>query len=281
MASDDDVPIGEGARNYYEQQFGSRIEKISAGAARSKPAPSSSNWGGRGVGGGIAVAVFILIRVVIGLSSANKSSHTSYPTIPQPQPAVDPKFFDELARMERQRAEMMQNQLLIPPGVDVAAFLLNQDEVPLPAGLCYRIWQESDLPRPSPGKRIWSFLDEEGRTLVRRSAGGAVLNPQELAALLGELNRILQRQDFHDEASFSAVNLPLPLRATSRDWKRPGRVKPPHEVAQFNRGLLEAAYPAQIVPWEHGLLEDKARDEWRDRARRDLEAARRQFGRKG
>jgi hypothetical protein len=185
---------------------------------------------------------------------------------------------DDFARLQKQR--------LFPPG----AFpglpddpnSLTEDEVPLWEGLCYRIDQECRTLRPSPGRQICSLLEDDPLKLLRRAAGGGrdALDDDERGDLLEALNEVLANAKLFDPAAFRG--LPVhPGAAELRDRATKGGAFPieEKEVRQVNRALLEAAYPEQIIPARLKCqLGDQARKAWKDRARRDLEATRKQYG---
>lgn len=100
-----DVPLGDAGRNYYQQQFGSRVQNIRKVGA----APATRNSGCGMVGGG-AVALLVLIRIIIavavgmGGSSYNSGSNYSAPSVNYDPPQqidwnndlkVDPPVRDE------------------------------------------------------------------------------------------------------------------------------------------------------------------------------------------
>jgi hypothetical protein len=84
MSTENDVPLGEGSRDYYERKFADRIRQVKKGGAS---APNRDNGGSNGTGRagcGVAIAIFILIRIVI--SVLNSHSHTpTYHYSPPPQ----------------------------------------------------------------------------------------------------------------------------------------------------------------------------------------------------
>jgi hypothetical protein len=170
----------------------------------------------------------------------------------------------------------------IDPFVKEDDWLLDADDIPLPSGLCYRIVQESLGPGPAPGKRVWDNLDREGRVLVRRAADDREPNAQERGGLVKGLNAVLQEAGFYDEASFRDAPRPLKVQLAAAHWLRGGGgqadAPPRAQVIKFNRRLLEAAYPEQVIPRSERRLDDKGRAEWLRRARRDLADARRKFG---
>jgi len=269
------VPLGEGARRYYEQQFGDRIRKVSKGGGSSG---GGSNWNGR-AGCGIAIGVIVLLRIIVAFSRIG-SSTPSYTYTPPPQPRFDPdwqkKLDERLAEdnQEKRFNDMLQQIIEAQPAErpqpaqpqDLAALEKNglrNEEVPLPQGLCYRIHHESRRAMPTPGSRICQLLDEDARQLIAKAAEGKALDKDEKEELLEALNDLLGRPDLYEAAAF-------------------GRIEParrgPLPVARYNRQLLEKCYPQQIVPLsERGKLDAAAHLQWLDRASADLTAARQEY----
>jgi hypothetical protein len=86
MSTENDVPLGEGSRGYYERKFSDRIRQVKKGGGS---APNRDNGGSNGAGRagcGVAIAIFILIRIII--SVLNSHSHT--PTYHYSPPQLNP-----------------------------------------------------------------------------------------------------------------------------------------------------------------------------------------------
>jgi hypothetical protein len=274
MASNIPLPSGEGSPNYYQQQFGERIRSIRKGGGGSG---GGSRWNG---GAAIGIGVGVLIAI---LRIANSSSHHTPPPRFQSPPAFNPDALDDLDRLNKQLQDLQVPPVPFPnvqqPVMpDVPADdpnLLTEEEVPLLAGLCYRIDQESRQPQATPGKHICSLLDGEALRLLRRAAAGAELNADERNQLLDALNELLDNPKFYNAASFRLV----PGVATMRLWGRDDGGNAPKGVRRFNRALLEAAYPKQIIPVRlKDNLDDDDLRAWKDRAREDLASAKKQYG---
>jgi hypothetical protein len=96
MAADDDVPIGPGAQNYYERQFGDRVRNIRKGsgpqyggpsrASRSGPSRPSGclDGAGRIFGGIVVVIVLTLVRAGCRSDSSSRYNYQP-PTFPKIQ----------------------------------------------------------------------------------------------------------------------------------------------------------------------------------------------------
>jgi hypothetical protein len=261
--------------NHYEKQFGDRIRGIRKGG----PSGGGARWNGGAIAG-------ILIGVLIAVMRiASNSSSPPTPRWQVPQAFNQPPM-DDRARFERALQELRNQGILPPdafpglPGVpDVPPDDLNaltEGEVPLWEGLCYRIHQESLKPQPSPGRQICSLLDEDQLTLLRRAARGAQLDDDERGDLLEAFNDLLDNFKLYDADAFRKVALaggPLDPRNVN-----PG-VEMEKTIRRINRALLEGAYPEQIVPARlKDRLDERSRNLWMDRARRDLEAAKKQYG---
>ena len=282
MSTENDVPLGEGSRRYYEQQFGDRIRKVSKGGGAGRGSGSGgSNWNGR-AGVGIAVGVILVIlRIVLALSRSS-SSTPSYTYTPPPQVKFDEDWQKKLDKRfgnpekdnEEKRINALLQQILEAkpadnpqPGLPQEPAQpgengLRDEEVPLPQGLCYRIHQESLRAIPTPGRRIYQLLDDDARKLITKAAKGKALDEDEKDELLESLNDLLGRKDLYEADAFRNVTQVAPQAANM-------------PIALYNRQLLEKSYPKQIVPVrERAMLNAPARRRWLDGARADLTEAR-------
>ena len=280
MSTENDVPLGEGSRRYYEQQFGDRIRKVSKGGGAGSGS-GGSNWNGR-AGVGIAVGVILVIlRIVLALSRSS-SSTPSYTYTPPPQVKFDEDWQKKLDKRfgnpekdnEEKRINALLQQILEAkpadnpqPGLPQEPAQpgengLRDEEVPLPQGLCYRIHQESLRAIPTPGRRICQLLDDDARALITKAAKGKALDEDEKDELLESLNDLLGRKDLYEADASRNVTQVAPQAANM-------------PIALYNRQLLEKSYPKQIVPVrERALLNAPARRRWLDGARADLTEAR-------
>lgn len=253
MSAENDVPLGDGSRRYYEQQFGDRIRHVKKGGT----ARGNDNGGGSKPNGRIGcVALFLIVGVLRLIGSVVSHSSTSVPTYTRPhidlgdlQQPLDPALF-------------------APVDADRAALLI-KDDVPLLEGLCYRIHRESLQAEPTPGKHICQLADDHTRKHIAKTADGPEPNAFETQAILDGLNILLRRADFAEGNAFNAVPGFVILQLTRGD----DPVRP-----QFNRSLLEHCYPLQIVPLtERDTLDDRSRHRLWIRALDDLAKARQKY----
>jgi hypothetical protein len=271
MRPDNPLPSGEGAPDYYDRLFGDRIRRIRKGT----PPPAPRVTGGGNAGRGIGIIVAVLVLGFFRILSSDRSFRHSSPDFTAPRFQVP----------DRQRLEQMAPVIPEPRPIPFPAQpawplqddrVLSKEDVPLVEGLCYRIYQESRQAAPRPGHRIWALLDAQGRELVRRGASGVWLDPPEQDCLFAALNAVLARASLYDRKAFQSVRVPLNDANVHRLVT--GVPLAGQELALANRALLEAAYPAQILPrldvpgWD-----DPPADQLRRRARADLERWRRQF----
>lgn len=124
-------------------------------------------------------------------------------------------------------------------------------DVPQLAG---RLREEGEREAPSPGKRIWSLLDDGTRKALdglakiqdeerrRERQGNQIFRGVE--ALRKNLNKLIARDDFYDAESWS--EMPLPKEA--KDFLARGADKLSKvELQRMNRLLIEAAFPAHFA----------------------------------
>jgi hypothetical protein len=272
MSAENDVPLGEGARRYYEQQFADRIRQVRKGGGGGT-GKGGSGWNGRVGIGLVAGIVLVVLRILF--ATGNRSPSPSYNSTPPP-----PVQFN----FEKQK--LFNDPIVLPniegdfrPGVQVhdvdaegADPRLVEKDVPLLQGLCYRIDRESRQPVRTPGRRLCQFLDAPSNGLISRAAAGENLARGDRADLFAALNRLLQER-LYDGSSFRDVPLPPDLL---RRW--PQAAKDVEALRRFNRTLLEKCYSLQIVPLaERDQFNDDTRVLWQLQAQKDLAAARRRY----
>jgi ABC-type glycerol-3-phosphate transport system permease component len=117
-------------------------------------------------------------------------------------------------------------------------------------GLARRILEAGRADAPSPGRRIWTLLDEPGRALLAGVAAAPAVTDEQEDALLGALNRVLARRDLDDAVAFAHVAASQDAR---RLLERPRAGLSPGQVVRLNRALLEAAYPQLVSRGLAGL----------------------------
>lgn len=282
MSTENDVPLGEGSRRYYEQMFGDRIRQVSkSGTAPSRNRPSSGSPGRAGCG--VLIAIFIAIRFIAAFMGSH-SNHTTNNPPPPPRfnaaPFPDNRVPDDDA-LERLR-QLMQKQKLnhIEPKRPLHEveqnFLLTKDDVPFLEGLCYRLYHESLRKEATPGKHFLALMDADVRALVAKAGRGIALDENESAEVLKGLNEILEHRDFWNYESLARLR---ELQETSRQHDNAqGLHIPPPARMEERRLILQICYPRQIVPLsERNHFGEKARETLREQARMDLGKARRQY----
>ena len=248
MSTENDVPLGEGSRRYYEQQFGDRIHEIKKGGSSPRRDSGSPNWSGRAGCGGLLAVIFIVRFILIFIRT--QSSTPSYNYTPSPQ-------FN--AGMQQPLGELDVE--------DEEKILLAEADVPLLEGLCYRIQQESRQPQPTPGKRLYLHLPFPAQQSLNKAAGGERLGEAKRHQLFQALNALLHDEALYDAPSFHNV----PGVATLMLLNAQG-------TPRFNRLLLEKCYPEQIVPLDqHRPLNAWAQAQWKQRPQRDLNKARQKY----
>lgn len=264
MSTENDVPLGEGARQYYEQQFGARIRQVKKGGGQPSGG-SSGNWGKGGCG--TIVLVFIGIRVIAALFRSSGPSSQSYHYNPPPLPPMQqPMQLDELF------VNPPNARLGLPEEAD--PHLSNANDVPLLQGLCYRIYQESRRPEPSLGRLMVKRLDPEMRDWLIDVARGKELGDVERLFLLTTLD--LTRSEANFWQAKELLEVPV-IKDFARTRKEPF---PLFLSMRERRRILELCYPRQIVPLtERDTLDDAGRARWQKIAQADLEAARKQYER--
>jgi hypothetical protein len=262
MAPGNPLPSGEGSPGYYERQFGDRVRSVN------KRCGSGRGWGG-GIGVAVAVGI-VLCRFLFRMSSPHYE-----PPPPMPPVLFQPHGQDDFARaqkpMEDARRGPFHAGRVARPAADDPSFL-TEDEVPLLTGLCYRIHRESLQKQETPGKQVCRLLDHRALPLLRRAADGAALDADQRDELLEALNGVIDNRKFDSAEAFGVEKVPLEVDRLR--WRRAqGADLPDTDVRRANRALLEAAYPAQIVPARlKGHLDAQALEAFRLAARADLRA---------
>jgi hypothetical protein len=261
MSTENDVPLGDGSRRHYEQQFGNRIRQINKGRGETPKSSGGSGWNGRAGCGGGAIAAFIIIRILIALARTSSSSSSHNYSTPDP-----PEFQQHQVEIEQLLKQLREKQPVLAPdgpagkGVGLIQ-LLGKEDIPLLQGLCYRIHRESLQPGESPGKHILQLLEPGARALLIRSAEGKMLLPQEESDLLEALDDELHEDNFYDAASFRNVPGVATLRLLGEN----------EGSLRFHRHLLEKCYPQQIVPFKkRDTLTEEDRARWKKQAQDDL-----------
>ena len=119
-----------------------------------------------------------------------------------------------------------------------------------PEEICQQITAAGNGTAASPKRRVWQLLPEDGRAVLAEVADANQWNSERREQLAGLLDDLIARDDFYQSKSFQGVKLPgeakriLPRR---QDLAAA-------ELRRFNRVLLEAAFPDEIVRTYSGLI---------------------------
>jgi hypothetical protein len=283
MSTENDVPLGEGSRRYYEQLFGERVRQVKKGGSAPKPNSGSSNANGR-AGCGTAIAILIAIRLIAAV--LNTHSHTSSYTVHAPPPprfngapfadnhAPEDEAMQRLRQLLDNRDPFQLRPDEAPHEIDITA-LLTKDDVPLLEGLCYRLYREHLHDGATPGKHLWTLLDPDVRPLCLKAVQGLELDANERQEVLDGLNEVLQDDKFWDPAAFAKLRQSPEFDRLRAQVQHPNAAPLPR--VEDRRLVLQLCYPRQIVPLnERNKLDAPAREAWRRRAQLDLDEARRE-----
>jgi hypothetical protein len=120
---------------------------------------------------------------------------------------------------------------------------LSEEDVQDWPGLCNRMAQESGGEKPAPGRRLMETFTPKVQDLVLRAGSKGTFEETRRLELLRALNGALRTRDLHRGKDFDGLDLP---DATKVLLGRPRSGLSGREVAQLNRALLAAAYPAHI-----------------------------------
>jgi hypothetical protein len=95
MSSENDVPLGDEARRYYERQFGERIRQV---RKRGGTSPNVGSKRDEGAGTVVVLGViFILINIMLAVARTD-SSEPSYSYKRSPPPGFKADFQKEQAK---------------------------------------------------------------------------------------------------------------------------------------------------------------------------------------
>jgi ABC-type transport system involved in multi-copper enzyme maturation permease subunit len=116
------------------------------------------------------------------------------------------------------------------------------------SALYTRLRGEGEATAPSPGKRIWSLVDDATKAelaeIVAESESSAFGNPL-ATRMAGMLNRLLTRRELYDRQTWS----PVRLDSETQELLASGVADLSGEqLARLNRLLIESAYPLEIAP---------------------------------
>lgn len=134
---------------------------------------------------------------------------------------------------------------VIEPGGKAAdTSLLKESDVTDPVSFLTAFKKQCMAQEPSPGRHIVSLLKPEAKAAMDSMSIEQLLPMKN--TLIKEINGILKRPNFYDEAAWQGIALPAEAAALLE--ARGARTLEPKEVTRLNRLLLEAAYPGKIKP---------------------------------
>ena len=147
---------------------------------------------------------------------------------------------------------------LAPLGITERAdsLLTRGDFADVPA-LAKKLRTQGQRDRPSPGRRIFELASDDLKAKLSQPLPKGSDHPGTWARsnqLVTELNAMLERADFYNPADWAGVALGKEARdLLDKNTGEPGlntRLDklPPDRLARFNRLVLDAAFPEQIVP---------------------------------
>jgi hypothetical protein len=96
MSSENDVPLGDEARRYYERQFGERIRQVRKRGG-TPPSPGGSKED-EYAGTALILGVICIITRIILFGASTDSSEPSYSSKPSPPPGFKADFQKEQAK---------------------------------------------------------------------------------------------------------------------------------------------------------------------------------------
>lgn len=141
---------------------------------------------------------------------------------------------------------------------------INWGEIADAPQLVHRIRRDADSPDHSPGKRIWSLLDDETRKKLTEIDDSPPENADDADArrdrrqrrdqaqdfargmetLRKGLNKLITRRDFYQEEDWKGVTLP---KEATDYLARPRNSLSSEELARLNRLLIETPYQSSFV----------------------------------
>ncbi len=107
-------------------------------------------------------------------------------------------------------------------------------------GLIGTLKTQAAADAPSPGKRISALLDENLQAGLTNATTEALVGQKKV--LTKQFNKVLQKPEFYDEASWAGVTLNEEAQGLLAAEKRSEA-----QVLRLNRLLVEAAYPKYFV----------------------------------
>ena len=131
--------------------------------------------------------------------------------------------------------------------------LLSADDVRDWRGFARRLQEQGDAAAPSPGKRLWSMLDDEAHRNIITVGGAQPADRYTKGQVAEAVGRALERPDFYEEGAWSGVALDGITEALT---KRKATDLSISDLCRRNCGLLAAAFGAFHAPldtWGDGM----------------------------
>jgi len=112
-------------------------------------------------------------------------------------------------------------------------------------------------PKANPGKRTWSYFDDDTKIDVQKAKKGIPLRKELGRAVLDSINAAVRDRNFYDQEFFERIEIPK----EAKHFIERLRYLPSIEVEHCNRYILEASFPEAIRPASKGHLTILFRDD--------------------
>lgn len=130
---------------------------------------------------------------------------------------------------------------------DEVAAALQRGDILTGGGFTNKLVDQSQAPRPSPGKHIWTLLSDDLRKQMTQIHNGETTQKPRrvLSQLIGEMNALFEQPDFFNEEAWSRY--PLGDEAQLLLDRGVSELSDT-ELQRLNRLAVDAAYPEHIRP---------------------------------
>ncbi len=119
-----------------------------------------------------------------------------------------------------------------------------------PEKICQQITAAGNGTAASPKRRVWELLSEERRASLTQVADTSDRDSDLPERLASSLDELIARDDFYQSESFKSVT----LNGEAKRYLPHREELAEPELRRFNRLLLEAAFPDEIVPTYPALI---------------------------